>query len=125
MNQQQSAKEQADPQKQAQNWAMLCHLSALVAFIGVPFGHILGPLVVWLLKKDEFPLVNEQGKEALNFQISMSIYSIIALVLIFVLVGVLLLIGLALVDLIFVIIASVKTSKGQQYRYPLTIRFIK
>jgi len=111
--------------KEEKTFAMLCHLTALAAFIGVPLGHILGPLVVWLLKKNEYPSVDEQGKESLNFQISMTIYGIAAAILIFVFIGIFLLIGLAVTDLVLVIIASVKTSNGEPYRYPLTIRFIK
>lgn len=111
--------------KEEKTFAMLCHLTALAAFIGVPLGHILGPLVVWLLKKNEYPSVDEQGKESLNFQISMTIYGIAAALLIFVFIGIFLLIGLAVTDLVLVIIASVKTSNGEPHRYPLTIRFIK
>ena len=53
--------------KDAKKWAMFTHLSALVGFIGVPFGTILGPLILWLMKKDDFDYVNQQGREALNF----------------------------------------------------------
>jgi hypothetical protein len=111
--------------KEANTFGMLCHLTALAAFIGIPLGHILGPLVVWLLKKNDYPFVDEQGKESLNFQISMTIYAIVAAILIFVFIGIFLLIGLAVTDLVLVIIASVKTSNGESHRYPLTIRFIK
>ena len=111
--------------KQACTWAMLCHLTALVAYIGIPFGHIIGPLVVWLLKKDEFPFVDDQGKESLNFQISMTIYGIVALILCFVVVGFVLLLALAIADLVLVILATVSASSGKAYRYPVTIRFIK
>ena len=110
---------------QEYTWGMACHLSALAAFIGIPFGHILGPLVVWLIKKDEFPFVEEQGKEALNFQISMTIYGIVAFILCFVLIGFPLLIAIGILDLILVIVAAVRASSGQAYRYPLTIRFIR
>jgi len=112
-------------------WPMLCHLAALAGLI-IPFGNIIGPLVVWLLKKDEMPLVNEYGKESLNFQISMTIYMIglafVATILTFIAIGVLLfpLIGLVgLADLVLVIIASVQANKGVAYHYPVTIRFIK
>lgn len=111
--------------KQARNWGMLCHLTALAAFLGIPFGHLLGPLVVWLIKKNEYPFVDEQGKESLNFQISVTIYSLPLFILIFVLVGIPLLIALFVVDVILVIVAAVKASNGESYRYPLTIRFIK
>jgi uncharacterized Tic20 family protein len=107
------------------NFGMLCHLTALSALLGIPFGHILGPLVVWLLKKNDFPFVDEQGKESINFQISMTIYSAVSALLILVAIGVLLLVGIAIVDIVLVIIASIKASNGETYKYPLTIRFIK
>ena len=103
---------------------MVCHLSALSGFIGIPFGHLIGPLVIWAIKKDQFPLVNDQGKEALNFQISMTIYGIVAAVLTFVVIGFPLLIGLALTDIVLCILAAVEANKGLLYRYPITIRFI-
>lgn len=114
-----------DPKtKQAHTWGMLCHLSALSQVVGVPLGHLLGPLVVWLIKKDVYPYVDTQGRESLNFQISMSIYMLVAGALSFAFIGIPILIGLVLTDLIFVIVASVKASSGQIYRYPLTIRFL-
>ena len=61
---------------------MLCHLTALLGIIGIPFGNIVGPLIIWLLKKNVYPFVNEQGKESLNFQISMTIYALAAALLI-------------------------------------------
>ncbi len=61
----QENKETVNPdQKQERTWATFCHLSALVAFIGIPFGNVLGPLVIWLIKKNEMPLVQEEGKAA-------------------------------------------------------------
>ncbi len=105
-------------------WAMFCHLSALAGFV-IPFGNILGPLVVWLMKKDVYPLVDDQGKEALNFQISMTIYLIVSAVLILILIGIVLLIGLAIFEIIVIIMAMVKANDGVAYRYPLNIRFIK
>lgn len=115
----------ADVEKQSRLWGMLCHLSALAGFIGIPFGNIIGPLIIWLIKKNDFPFVNEQGKEALNFQISLTIYGIIAALLIFVVIGIFLLIGLGIFGLIMVIIASIKANQGESYRYPITIRIIK
>lgn len=103
----------------------MCHLGALAAFIGIPFGHIIGPLVFWLLKKNEHAFVDNQGKESLNFQISMTIYCCIAFPFIFILIGIPLLIALAITDLVLVIIAAVKASNGIAYRYPITIRFLK
>ena len=104
-------------------WAMFCHLSALAGFV-IPFGNIIGPLVLWIIKKDEYPLVNDNGKEALNFQISMTIYFLISIVLIFVAIGILFLIALGLFEIFAIVIASIKASEGKTYRYPLTIRFL-
>ena len=112
-------------EKEARTWGMGCHLAALAGFIGIPFGHILGPLAVWMIKKNDYPFVDEQGKEALNFQLSMTIYAFIAVILIFVIIGFMTLIALAVADLILVIIAAMKASNGESFRYPATIRFIK
>ena len=112
-------------QKQERLWGIFCHLAALVAFLGIPFGNIIGPLVIWLIKKNEMPVVDTQGKEALNFQISMSLYALVAWVLCFLLIGIPLLIALAVTDIVLVIMASVKLSNEETFQYPLTIRFLK
>ena len=112
-------------QKSERTWAIFCHLSALVAVIGVPFGNILGPLVIWLIKKNDMPLVDDEGKAALNFQLSMTIYILVALVLCLVAVGFVLIVPIILADVILVIIASVKTSNGEKFQYPCTIQFLK
>ena len=106
-------------------WATFCHVGALSLYLGIPFGNIIVPLVLWLLKKNEFPFVDEQGKEALNFQISMTIYSIIAGLLAFALIGFLIFPVLIVVHVTLTIIAIVQTNKGENYRYPITIRIIK
>ncbi len=110
-------------EKQERTWGMLCHLSALAVFI-FPLGNVLGPLIIWLIKRDESEFVNEQGKEALNFQISFTIYCLVAALLIIVIIGIVLLIALGIVFLVLVIIASIKANEGEKYRYPLTIRLI-
>lgn len=110
--------------KEERTMAMLCHLSALAGFI-IPFGNIVGPLIFWLINKDKMPYVDDQGKESLNFQITVTIASIISAVLIVVLIGFLLIFAVLIFWLIFTIIASVKASNGEYYRYPLTIRLIK
>ncbi|WP_162025764.1 MULTISPECIES: DUF4870 domain-containing protein [unclassified Lentimonas] len=116
---------------------MLCHLLALVALIGIPFGNILGPLIVWLIKRDEDPLVDLCGKESLNFQISVIIYGVALFVLmipaaIIPFIGILLVpaimlagIGLGIAAIVYTIIAGIKASEGQSYTYPCTIRFIQ
>ncbi len=105
-------------------WGMLCHLSALSAFI-IPFGSVLGPLIVWQIKKNEYPFVDDQGKEALNFQITTTIAALISIVLIFVAIGIALLIAVCLASLVFTIIAAIKANNGETYRYPFTLRLIK
>ncbi len=111
-------------ESQARNWAVLIHLSALLGFI-IPFGNILAPLVIWLLKKEDSPFIDDQGKEAVNFQISMTIYAIISAILIVIIIGFVLLGVIAIIEIIFIIIAAVNASNGVKYRYPLSIRFIK
>lgn len=106
-------------------WATFCHVGALSLYLGIPFGHIIVPLVLWLIKKKEYPFVDEQGKESLNFQISMSIYSLIAGLLAFALIGIFIFPILIVVHVTFIVIAIVKTNKGEHYRYPITIRVIK
>ena len=125
-NPSQEKKETANStQKQERTWATFCHLSALVAFIGIPFGNILGPLVIWLIKKNEMPLVEQEGKAALNFQISMTIYTVVAFILCFVAIGFLLIFPIILVNVVLVVIAAIKTSNGEKYQYPCTIQIIK
>ncbi len=104
--------------------AMLCHLSALAMFI-IPFGNVLGPLLVWLTKRDQYPEVDRQGKDALNFQLSMMLYAFVAGILVILLVGFLLLIALGVLNLVVIIIASVKANNGERYDYPFAIRFIQ
>jgi len=105
------------------NWAMFCHLGGLAYFI--PLGNIIVPLILWSMRKDESELVNREGKKALNFQISFTIYMLVAGVLIFVLVGILLLVILGLLQVIFVILAVVKTLNNEEFEYPMTIKFIQ
>jgi uncharacterized Tic20 family protein len=111
--------------KDARMWAMICHLSALAGLVVPVIGCIIGPLIIWQIKKEEFSFVDEQGKEAVNFQISMLIYGVIAGLLIFACIGSVLLPAVAIFDVVFLLIAAVKANNGEHYRYPLTIRFIK
>jgi uncharacterized Tic20 family protein len=112
------------PSAEEKQWALFAHLSALVGYI-IPFGSIIGPLVIWQIKKNEMPFVDDQGKEALNFQITVAIIAIICLVLVLILIGILLLWALALANLVFIIIAALAANNGQAYRYPFAFRFIK
>ena len=118
---------EADPK--ARMWAMLCHLAGLAWILPITpaFGSVLGPLIVWLIKKNDHPFVDEQGKEALNFQITMLIYGVVAAVLMLLCIGFLLLLAVAIVDVVFTVIAAIKANDGYHYRYPypLIIRYIK
>ncbi|MGK0297924.1 MAG: putative Tic20 family protein [Gammaproteobacteria bacterium] len=112
------------PDKDARNWAMICHLAGLAGFV-IPFGNVLGPLVVWAIKKDDHQFIDDQGKEALNFQLTMTICLIISAVLILVLIGFFLLSILCIYTVFMIIIASIKANDGINYRYPMTIRFFQ
>ena len=105
-------------------WAMLAHLAALAGYV-IPMGNIVGPLIVWLMKKDEMPVVDAHGKESLNFQITVTIAAMICIPLMFVCVGMILLPAVGVFALVMIIISSIKANKGESVRYPLTIRFIK
>lgn len=105
-------------------WAAGCHLSAFAGFC-TGIGFVLGPLIVWLLKKESSKFIDDQGKEALNFQLTMFILVIVSFFLIIVLIGIPMLIVLALLNLIFTIVAGIKASEGVAYRYPINFRLIK
>ena len=106
------------------NMGVLVHLASFSGYL-VPLGSILGPLIVWLMKRDEFPFVESCGRNCLNFKISVIIYFIISGILMLVGVGFLLIGILAIFDIIVTIIAAIKASEGESYKYPLTINFIK
>lgn len=113
-----------DTSPEARQWAMFAHLSALVGFL-IPLGSILGPLIIWQIKKAEFPFVDDQGKEALNFQITVLIAVIACLVLSVVLIGFLLLPVVGIAALVLTIMGGIKANNGESYRYPFTLRLIK
>jgi uncharacterized Tic20 family protein len=116
---------QPPPVRQDRTLDATCHFLSFAGLIGIPFGNILGPLILWAIKKDEMPSVNEHGKESVNFQLSMTIYTIIAGLSILILIGFVLLPAIIVLNIVLVIIAGVKAANGEFYRYPLTIRFIK
>src|SRR6266704_4708175 len=106
-------------------WSVLCHASALLGLFFHFLGHLLGPLIVWLVKRGDSPEVDAHGKESLNFQISMLIYDAITAIHCIVLIGIPILIALWVLNTVLVIIASIQASEGKFYRYPITIRLIK
>ena len=103
---------------------MAAHLSAFAGHF-IPFGHIFGPLIVWLVKRDSSAFVGDQAKEALNAQISVTIYAAVAAVLILIVIGLPILFVIWLVDIILIIIAGVTANDGKRYRYPLILRLVK
>ena len=106
----------------SKSWATLTHLSGLILFFGIP--SFFGPLVLWLVKRSD-PFVDQNGKEALNFNLSFLIYGIASAILIILLIGLLLLPAVLITWFVLLIIAAVKASNGEDYRYPLTIRFVQ
>lgn len=106
-------------------FGMLCHLASFCVFIGIPFGNIIGPVVLWLLKKNDSNFVDYNGKESINFQITITIASIIAGILCLILVGYLLLLVLFIINIIVVVQASLKANNGETYRYPFSLPFIR
>ena len=106
-------------------WCVLAHATALVGFLVPVAGHIVGPLIVWLAKRTDSAEIDGHGKESLNFQLSMLIYNLIAAVLCLVLIGFFILAVLHILNIVYVIIASIQASEGKLYRHPLAIRLIK
>ncbi|MDZ7735247.1 MAG: DUF4870 domain-containing protein [Gammaproteobacteria bacterium] len=115
---------QPTPEKDERTWGMLCHISAFAGFL-IPFGGIIAPLIIWLIKKDEMAFVNDQGKEAINFQITVFIAAIVCFILMFIGIGFILIFALAIYAIIMIIIAAMKANDGVYYRYPYALRLIK
>jgi uncharacterized Tic20 family protein len=122
-----------DEKTEERNYGMLCHLASFSGVM-VPFGSILGPLIIWLIKRKEYDFVDICGRESINFQISITIYSLILLFIFSVSLAshiqpLIILIALVfllifIIGLVSVIKASVLSNRGEEYRYPITIRFL-
>ena len=106
------------PDPQARRWAMLCHYAAFFWFLAPLIGNVLGTLIVWQLQKDRDPFVDWHGKEALNFQLSMLIYTVAAIPLICLCVGILLLVLIHVANFVFIIVAAVRAAGSP--RAPVT-----
>ena len=102
----------------AKTMAMLCHLLAI-------FTWWIAPLIIWLIKKDQSPFVNQQGKEALNFELTLIIGVVVGFLTACLLIGWFILAGVWVVNVVFGILSTITVNKGQPYRYPICIRFIK
>ena len=113
-----------EPTAEDKQWGLFAHLSSLAGLI-IPFGNILGPLIIWQVKKDSLPFAADQGKEALNFNITMLIAAFIGFLLTFILIGLVLLPLIGIAWLVFTILAGIKANEGVAYRYPYALRLIK
>lgn len=105
------------PSKEECTWALFCHLS------GIMFG-LLGPLIIWLIQREKMPFVDDQGKEALNFQITVLIASLVSAALLCVFIGFILLPAVIIGNIVFCIMGAIAANKGEAYRYPITLRMI-
>ncbi len=100
------------------------HLSQFAGTIVPMAGYIL-PLVMWLMYREESPVIDKHGKNIVNWMISVILYFVVSIILIFVLIGIPLLLGLVIISIVFPIIGAVKASEGKFYTYPWAIKFIK
>ena len=124
------------PSAEERQWAMFAHLSALVGGIltsgwAGSIGCFIGPLIIWLVKKDTMPFVDDQAKEALNFNITVAIVAVVLVLLTVMTLGIGLVIAIpvgivvGIAWLVFTIIAAIKANEGVRYRYPFTLRLVK
>ncbi len=105
------------------DFGLLVYAASFIGYF-IPFGSVLGPLILWLMKREESAFVDKCGRSCLNFKLSLMIYVLISGVLAFLGIGFLLLIILGVVDFICTVLGMVKASSGQVYHYPLTIKFL-
>ena len=115
------------PGKDEKMMAMICHLLPFVGCLvpGIPVLNIVAPLLLWLIKKDSMPFVDQQGKEVLNFQITVSIAIFACILTIWLILPFILAIGIGIAAIILMIIGAIKANDGVAYRYPFTLRLIK
>jgi hypothetical protein len=106
------------------NWAMLCHLSGLIGFY-FPLGGIIGSILLWSSKKAGSAWVDQNGKNAVNFNLSILLYSILSIPLMFIVIGFFIVGILVVLKIVCIIIASISAAKGEHFKYPLTIPFIQ
>jgi uncharacterized Tic20 family protein len=111
--------------QQAREWGMILHLSVLLGHLVAVFGGIIAPIVIWQMKKDKLPDLDQHGKNAVNWILSFFLYFAISVVLCFVFIGIPLLLLLLLMNFVFPIIAAVKANEGRVWKYPLAIQFLK
>ncbi|MFN8742312.1 MAG: DUF4870 domain-containing protein [Pirellula sp.] len=103
---------------------MLLHLSVFLGYV-IPFGGLIAPILIWQLKKEQFPDLDQHGKMVVNFIISMLIYSVIAFVLTFVVIGIFIGIALMVIGVAYPIIGAIKANNGEFWKYPLILQLLK
>jgi uncharacterized Tic20 family protein len=113
------------PTQDERTWAMIAHLAAFVGLVLPLAGNIIGPLVVWLTRRDTSAFVATEAKEALNFNISVALAAVVCWLLTLATVGILLGAVLFVIWLVMTIIAAIKASEGIGYRYPISLRLVK
>ena len=121
MQYQQPASLQTPDQRQM---GMFLHLSQLAGFV-IPFGGIILPVILWQTQKEKMPALDAHGKMVVNFMLSVLIYAIVSVILMFVLVGFLTLLAVAIIHIVFPIVGAIKANNGELWDYPLTIKFLK
>ncbi len=109
--------------EESRTWSMLCHLASFAGST-IPFGHIVGPVLVWQIQKNAFPSVDLHGREAVNFQLSLTLYGLLCIPLCFFLIGIPILLGLVVLDVVCTVLAALAAYRGEPYRYPLCLRFV-
>ena len=112
------------PTQDERTWGMLAHLTAFAGLL-IPLGSVIGPLVVWLIKRDQSEFVADQGKEALNFNISVLLAGVVCGILVWIFIGILLGVALFFYWLAMTIVAGIKANEGMRYRHSFTLRLIK
>ncbi|MFQ3579495.1 MAG: DUF4870 domain-containing protein [Bacteroidales bacterium] len=114
----------ADLTPEDKNMGMLCHLISLAGLV-IPFGNLIGPIIIWYMKKDSSPFVNENGKSSINFQITVTIAIIISGILCFIFIGFILLPIIGILSIVFAILKGMNANKGEISRYPYSMSVIK
>ncbi|MBV8495474.1 MAG: DUF4870 domain-containing protein [Gammaproteobacteria bacterium] len=115
----------ATPSERERTWAMLAHLSALTGLVVPMVGVVIGPLVVWLARRDDSPFVAAHALEALNFNLTVLLAAVVCVLLMLVFVGFLLGTALFVAWLVFTLVAAIKASEGENYRYPFSLRLVR
>ena len=123
MEQTASSAPSGTPSKEQRNWAMFAHLSALLVYPTL-IGGIVGPLVIWLMRRDDMPFAADQAKETLNFQITVYLAGLVCGILMLLVIGFFLAVILVIAHIVLTLVAAVKASEGVAYRYPFNLRLI-